>query len=221
MSNFKDDVWEFIKMNSSKPFNLTLAFGLAIILGWHPLYVLFWTKVQDNLRHDINFSILAILAAVLLFIIMTSNVKSKKDKIKLKVENSTLLKDNFDAQETLARYQFDKDRASLGEPPDPIALKGFYISEIKRIVDKATSGPISMYDLKYYERPFLYADFCDLYTGIDMKVVHDRFYERYPDLKPDGYETIDWNKYVDENKLKRKLSQIHDWTDDIGPLKKR
>jgi hypothetical protein len=188
---------------------------LVLIVGESFLCWMFYPTVFSNGIKRINWSVFMDWRAPLIFSIPfaiffivwnISKTLKKKSKDK-KTTNDTLLIDTpnqekitleqeFERQKTLANNQFDHDKKALSFNASPTSFKRMYEMNIGPIVKKSIGKPVDMWELGYFELYLNHPQFCDLFDNDEVKLVYDRFYERYPLLKPDGYDKINFANFT-------------------------
>jgi hypothetical protein len=196
MSKPVDDLWEFIKMNTSMKFNLTMIFGLSFLFGWSPFLKLLMPEIESHIRYKINFYVLILLAFSLLIIMMidsTRRFKEKDNKIKLleyKVSKfkpmfAKLEKDALNREIKLAEEQFVIEMKSIGENPTNRELYLFFETRIRPLINFSASNNIPVFYVKLFNMYIKSGKFKDFFIQRDIKSVNDKFINENPGLAID------------------------------------
>jgi hypothetical protein len=152
-----------------------------------------------------------IIIGLIIFIVLKAYKDVKKDEQKIEnnnlpisdaLQSDTLIQEKnaieqeFERQKERAGNQFKQDLSILAYNMSPNSCKRTYEMHVMPIIKSSIGRPVDMYNLAYFEFYLNHPQFCDLFNNDEVKLVYDRFYGKYPLLKPDGYDKINFANFT-------------------------
>ena len=126
----------------------------------------------------------------------------------------------FERQKELARNQFKQDLSILAYNMSPESCKRTYEMKVGPIIKKSIGKPVDMQELGYFELYLNHPQFCDLFNNDEVKLVYDRFYAKYPPLKPDGYDQINFANFTRNRSTENGFSNYGKYDHDLFEKRK-